>query len=191
VIAEDMGWVPGYVRPHLTSLGIAGFRVPHWDNDHGHAVTGDRFPECSFATYSTHDHDPINVIWHWCHESLQRNHAEPSQANHRDAETGRHTLTLLAEFADIPIPSNGEFPPFTDGVQWRLIKALLDSKSRYAALSVTELFNIEGRINRPGTHGADNWKFRVPWTVAEIRADRKLSETSRKLASMIGVTRRC
>ena len=43
VIAEDLGWVPGYVRPHLTELGIAGFRIPHWDNDHGRAITGDRF----------------------------------------------------------------------------------------------------------------------------------------------------
>ncbi len=190
VIAEDLGWVPGYVRPHLESLGIAGFRVPHWDHDHGHAVTGDRFPECSFATYSTHDHDPINVVWRWAHAAIQRHHLDPSHDHFREAESARHTLILLSEFADIPLPSRGPFPPFTDGIQWRLIKALFASKSRYAALSVAELFDIEGRINRPGTYGEGNWKFRVPWTVDEIRTDRKLSETGRKLAAMIGVTRR-
>ena len=31
VVAEDLGWVPDYVRPHLVSLDIAGFRIPHWD----------------------------------------------------------------------------------------------------------------------------------------------------------------
>jgi 4-alpha-glucanotransferase len=190
VIAEDLGWVPGYVRPHLSSLGIAGFRIPHWDSDHGHAVTGDRFPECSFATYSTHDHDPVNTVWRSAHEAILRDHCEPNHHHHRDAEHGRYTLKLLSEFADIPIPANGVFPPFTDGVHWRLIKALFASNSRYAVLSVTELFGIEGRINRPGTHGDQNWTYRLPWTIEEIRKDPGLVEIGRKLTSIIGVTRR-
>lgn len=190
VIAEDLGWVPEYVRPNLQSLGIAGFRIPHWDSDHGHAVTGDRFPECSFATYSTHDHDPVNTIWRWAYEAIQRNNREPSHDHHREAEAARHTLRLLSEFADIPIPSNGTFPPFTDGVHWRLIKALFGSKSCYAVLCVTELFDIEARINRPGTGGSTNWKFRLPWTIEEIRQNRKMEEIGKKFASIIGVTRR-
>jgi 4-alpha-glucanotransferase len=190
VIAEDLGWVPGYVRPHLTSLGVAGFRIPHWESDHGHAVTGDRFPECSFATYSTHDHDPVNTIWRWCHEAIQRNLYEPSHDHQRDADHASHTLRLMSEFSGIPIPANGVFPPFTDGVHWRLIKALFASKSRYAVLSVTELFGIEARINRPGSHGGQNWTFRLPWTIEEIRQDPKLAEIGRRLTSIIGVTRR-
>ncbi len=63
VVAEDLGCVPEYVRPHLESLDIAGFRIPHWDSDHGHVVTGDRFPECSFATYATHDHPSMAAMW--------------------------------------------------------------------------------------------------------------------------------
>lgn len=190
LIAEDLGWVPGYVRPHLESLGIAGFRIPHWDSDHGHAVTGDRYPECSFATYSTHDHDPINTIWRWAHGAIQREAENPTHDRHREAEGGRHTLRILSEFSDIPIPANGTFPPFTDGVHWRLVKALFASKSRYAALAVTELFDIEARINTPGTHGTNNWRFRLPWTIDEIRTDRKLADSGKKLASIIGVTRR-
>lgn len=190
IIAEDLGWVPGYVRPHLGRLGIAGFRIPHWDSDHGHVITGDRYPECSFAAYSTHDHDPVNTVWRWAHHAMRHELAEPSHDNHRDAENARHTLRLLAGFSDIPVPANGEYPPFSDGIQWRLIKALFASNSRYAVLSVTELFDIEARINRPGTHGDDNWKFRLPWTIEEIRSDPKLSEISQKLAAIIGVTRR-
>jgi 4-alpha-glucanotransferase len=190
VIAEDLGWVPGYVRPHLQSLGVAGFRIPHWESDHGHAIPGDRFSECSFAAYSTHDHDPVNSVWRWAHDAVQRNICEPNHDHHRDSENAKHTLRLLSQFADIPIPANGTFPPFTDGVHWRLIKALFASNSRYAVLGITELFDIEGRINRPGTHGEHNWKFRLPWTVEELRKDRKLSEIGRKLAAIIGVTRR-
>jgi 4-alpha-glucanotransferase len=190
VIAEDLGWVPGYVRPHLAGLGIAGFRIPHWDSDHGRAITGDRFPECSFATYSTHDHDPVNTVWRWGYDAIHRNHHSPNQENARDAEHSRHTLGLLAEFAGIPVPANGTFPPYTDGVQWRLIKALFASNSRHAVLCVTELFGIDARINRPGTQGEHNWKFRMPWTIEEIRRDKKLSEAGRKLAAIIGVTRR-
>ena len=99
-------------------------------------------------------------------------------------------MRLLSEFAGIPIPTNGSFPPFTDGIHWRLIKALFASESRYAALCVTELFDIEGRINRPGSHGEHNWKFRIPWTIEEIRNDRKMGESGKKLAAIIGVTRR-
>ena len=63
VVAEDLGCVPEYVRPHLESLDIAGFRIPHWDADHNGVVAGERFPECSFATYATHDHDTIAAMW--------------------------------------------------------------------------------------------------------------------------------
>lgn len=190
VIAEDLGWVPGYVRPHLQSLGIAGFRIPHWDNDHGHAVTGDRFPECSFATYSTHDHEPVNSIWRGCYDAIHRHTYDPSHEHEREAENARFTLRILSEFAGIPLPSNGVVPPFTEGIHWRLIKALFASRSSYAALGVTELFDIEGRINRPGTHGEGNWKFRVPWTVEELRSDRRLREVGQKLSTMISITGR-
>ena len=32
VIGEDLGTVPDYVRPSLRSLGIAGFKIPQWEN---------------------------------------------------------------------------------------------------------------------------------------------------------------
>lgn len=51
VIAEDLGWGPDYVRPHLAELGICGYRIPHWDCDEfGHPVPGTLFAETSFAS---------------------------------------------------------------------------------------------------------------------------------------------
>ena len=191
MIAEDLGWVPDYVRPHLAALGIAGFRIPHWDcNEHGHPLPGNLFPECSFATYSTHDHDPLGVIWNACQSAAYcHNCNDPS--NPVTAACGAsHTLRALAEFAGIPKPAHGRWPRFTETIQWRLIKVLFASNSRYAALMITELFGLEDRINRPGTTGGDNWRFRVPWSLTEIRADPALNSIGTKLASIIGITRR-
>jgi 4-alpha-glucanotransferase len=184
VIAEDLGWVPDYVRPHLARLGIAGFRIPHWDcNEHGHPVPGELFPECSFATYSTHDHAPVGAHWNACHRAT---HGTDAGA----ARGACNALRILAEFGGIPCPADDHWKHFSDGIQWRLIKALFASNSRYAALMVTELFGLEDRINSPGTVGGDNWRFRLPWTLTEIDTTPALNAVGIKLASIIGITRR-
>lgn len=192
IIAEDLGWTPDYVRPHLASLGIPGFHIPHWDCDaSGHPRPGESFPECSFATYSTHDHDPLGAIWNacqhaaYCHNCLQSNNEAAANAC-----GASHTLRILAEFAGIPKPAHGRWPRFSESIQWRFIKVLLASNSRYAALMITELFALDERINRPGTSGGDNWRFRLPWTLTEIRADPALNAAGFMLASIIGITRR-
>jgi 4-alpha-glucanotransferase len=191
VIAEDLGWVPDYVRPHLADLEIAGFRIPHWDcNDQGHPTPGCRFPENSFATYSTHDHDPVCGIWRGCLRVIQQHNEQPNDSTGWQAHGAHSTLGILSEFADIPIAGNGTWPPFTEGVRLRLIKALFDSNSRFACLMVTSLFGIDERINFPGTGGHHNWRFRLPWTLQEMMTDPHLSEICRKLAATVGITRR-
>jgi 4-alpha-glucanotransferase len=191
VIAEDLGWVPGYVRPHLADLGIAGFRIPHWDCDeHGHPLPSTCFPELSFATYSTHDHDSLCALWRGCHHVIEYHNRHPGDANAWHADGAANTLRLLSEFAGIPRRADGSWPAYTDGIHWRLIKQLLSSNSRYAALMVTELFGLDGRINHPGSSGGENWRFRLPWSLSQIRATPHLAETCRRFASLIGVTRR-
>lgn len=191
IIAEDLGWVPEYVRPHLNDLGIAGFRIPHWDcNEHGHPTPGNCFPENSFATYSTHDHDPVCGIWRGCLEAIRRHQQNPEDHTGWQAQGAHNTLRVLSEFAGIPIPSQAPWPPFTEGVRLRLIKALFDSNSRFALLMVTSLFGIDQRINEPGTTGKKNWSFRLPWTVKQIQSDPQLVEISRRLAATIHVTKR-
>ena len=191
VIAEDLGWVPEYVRPHLIDLDIAGFRIPHWDcNEFGHPTPGNCFPENSLATYSTHDHDPVNGIWRGCSNVLLRQHESPTSVPAWQAHGAHNTLRILSEFAGIPIPSSGPWPPLTEGIRLRLIKSLLSSNSRYALLMVTELFDIDTRINEPGTSGGNNWRFRVPWSISQIREDARLREISRKFAAIISLTRR-
>ncbi|MBC8126477.1 MAG: 4-alpha-glucanotransferase [Gloeobacteraceae cyanobacterium ES-bin-144] len=191
VIAEDLGWVPEYVRPHLSDLGIAGFRIPHWDcNDHGHPTPGKFFPENSFATFSTHDHDPLNAIWRGCLRVIQQHHENPSEQSGWHVDGAHNTLRILSEFAGIPISENAPWPPFTEGVRLKLIKALFSSNSRYAVLMITSLFSIDKRINEPGTHRNQNWSLRLPWTLDQITSDPQLNETCRKIAAVISITRR-
>jgi 4-alpha-glucanotransferase len=190
IIAEDLGWVPDYVRPHLNDLGITGFRIPHWDcNEFGHPTPGNSFPENSFATYSTHDHDPVNGIWRGCQHALRRHHEHPDDNSGWQAHGAYNTLRILSEFASIPMPPHGPCPPFTEGIRLRLIKALLDSNSRYASVMITELFTIDERINTPGSTNSHNWSFRLPWTLEQIRADQRLSEICQKFAIAISLTR--
>lgn len=191
VIAEDLGWVPEYVRPHLADLGITGFRIPHWDcNDSGHPTPGTAFPENTFATYSTHDHNPINGIWRSCLRMIHQHQEYPTEQTAWMVGGAHNTLRVLSEFAGIPISHQSLWPPFTEGIRLRLIKALFASNSRYAALMITELFSLDARFNHPGTSGGENWRYRLPWTLDEIRADSRLEENCKKMAKLISITRR-
>lgn len=191
VIAEDLGWVPEYVRPHLADLDIAGFRIPHWDcNEWGHPTPGNCFPENSFATYSTHDHDPLNGIWNGCLTVIREQQETPGLRPDWQVHGAHHTLRILSEFAGIPIPHDAPWPPFTEGIRLRLVKALLNSNSRYTSFMITELFGIDVRLNHPGTHHPHNWRFRLPWTMEQVQADPRLQDLCRKFAAAISITKR-
>lgn len=165
VIGEDLGCVPDYVRPHLTSLDIAGFRIPHWDHEDGAVITGDQFPECSFATYATHDHDTIAALW----ENFRLD-AIGATAGSEEQRTAQWNLKMMADFAQIEIdPTNP--PAFDFDIQWKLIDALLASRARYAALMITDLFGMIDRFNKPGTVGHENWSYRLPFTLWELKQD--------------------
>lgn len=191
VVGEDLGCVPDYVRPHLAALGIAGFRIPHWDTHYDHVVRGEHIPECSFATYATHDHDTISAMWKGFARAV--NHCVGHHCNSEEASAafgGDRNLRLLSEFASIPQPTHGHWPEYTETIQWRLIKALFACNARYAAIMITDLFRMDDRFNQPGTVGGENWRLRLPWTLTEVRGDPKLRSACTKLAALVGVTGR-
>lgn len=161
VVAEDLGCVPDYVRPHLASLGIPGFRIPHWDLDEEQRVIpGAEFPECSFATWATHDHDSIPAMW----EDFRRRASESNP----DVDDRLEILVAwkaMADFAGIK-PAGA----FSGEILWSLIGALMTCRSRLAAIMITDLYGLPDRINSPGTVGPRNWTFRVPETAAESRS---------------------
>ncbi len=187
VVGEDLGCVPEYVRPHLATLGIASFRIPHWDTHDGdHVFPGSRMPECSFATYATHDHDPLAALWEGCRA------AAVDQASDHHARDGAHrTLRLLAEFGGLPVAAtHAAWPMYSDAIKWALLDGLLACRSRYAALMVTDLFGMQDRFNMPGTTGGENWRLRVPWTVSRLQADPQLAGQAQRLAEKIAAHHR-
>lgn len=176
VVAEDLGCVPDYVRPHLESLGIAGFRIPHWDSDAGHVVRGERFPECSFATFATHDHDTIAAMWQGFHDALR--HAD-SDVDAQQSATWN--LQMLSEFAGINHTPENEFPAFSTDLLWTLIDALMACRSRDAAVMVTDIFGMTRRFNRPGTVDEENWRLRLPFCIEEIATEAFLHDSCARL----------
>lgn len=180
VVGEDLGCVPEYVRPHLESLGIAGFRIPHWDHRDGHVVPGSEYPECSFATYSTHDHDTLAALW----EGYRQAALGLVPVEDHEKNDALWNLRLLSQFAGMTVGED-EVAAFSPSVQWSLIDGLMRCHSRYAAIMITDLFGMHDRYNRPGTVGGENWRFRLPFSMAEIMADDGLRGQCERLRESI------
>ncbi len=154
VVGEDLGCVPDYVRPHLASLRIAGFSIPQWEFDgEGRVIPGEELPECSFATYATHDHDSLRGMWEGLRFAAESDDEE-------EAGKAESELRRMADFAGI-----GRIGPYDAKVRGKLLEALFSSRPRYAAIMATDLFDLGDRINAPGTVGPHNWSWRMPWTL--------------------------
>ena len=160
VVGEDLGCVPDYVRPHLAEIGIAGFKVCHWEvKANGQSVKGREYPECAFATYATHDHDSIPALWNMLVGML-------GGMDHDGALRG---LTLLSDFAGLPKGKTWDsYAKYDAVVKWALISALVKSNANYAAIMITDLIDSEKRINIPGTVGGENWRYRLPWKLEDM-----------------------
>lgn len=178
VIGEDLGCVPDYVRPDLSRLRIAGFKIPHWEIDaQRHICDGQRYNPCSFATYATHDFPPICNDWNAWYGNVKtalEAKANPAVSRTELREKVRvgkdcaRVLYWLGEFAGL---SKEEcLVPWGAGIKDALFRALLASRSAYAALMWTELFDIPVRLNTPGTMGGTNWRARMPFTAAQASA---------------------
>ncbi len=178
VVAEDLGVVPDYVRPHLLSLDIPGFKICQWEDDGlGNTVQGSDYPDCSFATLGTHDHEPLRTLW----ERLRRDLAEGEP----DAQTtAAQQLKFLCQFAWWH-PEAGPYPPFDDSIRRALLTALLKSRSRFAAITLPDLFGAEIRFNVPGISADRNWSTRLPMTLAEMRTEAPWRQECQWLAEAV------
>ena len=156
LIGEDLGTVPEYVRPSLTSLGIAGFKIPIWEPDPrtGGLLPGGDYARLSLATLGTHDHEPIRALWN-------RWHRTPDEGGH-------HELWRLAQFANLPAESPREYD---EAIQRGLLDALFRTNSWVAVCMITDLLAREERFNVPGTSADSNWSQRMHLTVETLESD--------------------
>ena len=184
VVGEDLGAVPAYVRPHLAQLGIAGFKICHWEveaEEGGieHPIPGDEYPELGFATYATHDHPAMAGMW----EDFRQG-TDSLDGDIRDGACWN--LRVLSEFAGLPLAQDHcSFPPYDEEVKWKLLGALLGCRARYAAFMITDLFGLRDRFNVPATVGGSNWRIRLPFTLEEMRRRDDLREEAEKLRVLI------
>ncbi len=163
LVGEDLGTVPDYMRPSLRSLGIAGFKIPQWENspENNRSIPGSAYERRSVATFATHDHKPIRALWEAAFEGT-------SDAS----EQARHDLEKMAEFAGIAPPNEStdylrEFYP-------AIFAALLRSESWIALIMITDLLGRKERFNVPGTASGSNWTRRLHSTVGKLGHGRVL-----------------
>lgn len=175
VVGEDLGCVPDYVRPDLSRLRIAGFKIPHWEIDaSGHIVSGKTYNPCSFATYATHDFPPICNDWNewYSHVAAGREALQYVALSGRElhdklrvAKDCSRVLGWLGEYAGLSLEES--LVPWGQKIKNALFTALFQCRSAYAALMWTELFDVPERLNTPGTVGGTNWRPRMPFTAAQ------------------------
>ena len=156
LIGEDLGTVPDYVRPNLTALGIAGFKIPIWEPDPctGGLLPGSDYARLSLATYGTHDHEPLLAFWNRWQQS------PPHE---------RHELAKLAQYAGIS--AEDLHGGFSERVHGQLLEALFRSNSWIAICMITDLLARDERFNVPGTSANSNWSQRMHVTLETLAND--------------------
>lgn len=176
VVGEDLGYVPDYVRPNMRQLGIAGFKIPHWEiQENGDIIKGDLYHPCSFAVYSTHDMPPIMQTWNHCYADVEKAKKagylltcgvklksipkDKKDIIYRNAENSLRVLKWFASYCSKPLKSM--LKEWDDEIKSAMYKALFLANSDYAALMWTELFDVPERLNIPGTVGGINWRWRM------------------------------
>ncbi len=158
LVGEDLGTVPEYIRPSLLSLEIPGFKVPHWEKEHdGPLTVGSEYPRCSIATYATHDHDPLRVMWDNWMSTIQAALAEPERLSAENEKAWRE-VRAFAGWAGFRVP---RILPF-DEVHELLLAGLFRSNSSVAIAMITDVLGTADRFNVPGSVTAENWSARLP-----------------------------
>lgn len=178
VVGEDLGTVPDYVRPSLHSLGIAGFKIPQWENfPDGRSIPGAQYERLSVATYATHDHKPLRAIWE---EAVEKPSATREQA--------RQDLAKIAEFAGIA--TLNEQTNFTREFYPAVMEALFRSEAWIAIVMITDLLARKDRFNVPGTAAKSNWSRRMHVTVAGLAASPSVKRRMKLIRQLLERTGR-
>lgn len=172
LIGEDLGCVPDYVRPSLTSLGIAGFKIPQWERQPNyHLVHGCDYQRLSIATYATHDHLPLASMWEEMCAAAQAGDGHQ-----------RWELEQLCHFAGFGLDSPRAMTP---EIHEALLAGLFQSNSWLAIVMITDVFADTKRFNVPGAVADSNWSERMNRTVSQWRKDKSRVEKMSRLAALL------
>ena len=149
VIAEDLGVIPPFVRETMTRLGLPGYKVLPWEKDESFMPRDPRgFPELSVATWSTHDTAPITSWW-------------------KDLEPWERERLAALDSIPLDLPDEQR--------ELALLKLLFSARSELTLVLVNELLGDPSRINTPGTVNDQNWTWRLPRPIEDLRDDPKVA----------------
>jgi len=158
VIAEDLGVIPPFVRETMSRLGLPGYKVLPWERDEHSNLRDPRgFPECSVATWSTHDTSPITRWWHEF-EPWERERVASMAGFSLDADAETRELALL--------------------------RVLFSARSQLCLVLIQELLGDRSRINTPGTVNGDNWTWRLPRPIEDLAKDTGVQERFAKIRQL-------
>ena len=173
IVAEDLGWVPDYVPETLARLGIPGFRIPMFCREPDGRYTDPRqYPRLSLVQPATHDHPPLAARW-----------VELWMAADAGDAGARRELDFLMEFAGLA----GQPPAraFTPAVHEGLLRAVFRANSYLAVVLLTDVLGLTDRYNWPGTQSEENWRARLPWTVAQLEVEPAAAAQGRLLRRLV------
>ena len=187
LIGEDLGVVPDYVRPCLTRLGIAGFKIPYWETEPDGTMTpGADYPQLAVTTYATHDFEPLRAMWEgWMAKIAAAETGGPE--THAARDTAWREVRALAAWVGFEVP---RITPYTDEIHERLLRALFATKAWMAIYMITDLFGTTQRFNVPGAVSDTNWSQRLADPVSAWAGDAALEARMACVREIIRVTGR-
>lgn len=186
LIGEDLGQVPDYVRPCLDELGIAGFKIPFWENDpDGSMMPGEKYARLGVAAYATHDFEPLRMTWEsWMARIAEAEHG--GEAAHAARDQAWHDARRLGAFCGFEVPKIRDY----EEVHEPLLRALFATNSWIAIIMVTDLFASLQRFNVPGAVSEANWSERMPQPIATWDRDEMISAKMERVRPMLRETAR-
>ncbi len=183
LIGEDLGTVPDYVRPNLTSLGIAGFKVPQWETRWDtHLIPGQEYQRLSVTTFATHDHEPLRAQWERWMCVIERAEHDHSDEAHQARDWTWWEVRRMSAWAGFEVPC---ITPFNDEVHERLLGGLFETNSWMAICMVTDVFGSTQRFNVPGSMSDSNWSQRLAGTPRSWKSDPERCAKMQRLRALI------
>jgi 4-alpha-glucanotransferase len=173
VIAEDLGTVPDFVRWSMARLGIPGFKVMRWERAWNVAgqpfIDPGQYPEAAVALTGTHDTESLAQWW--------------AEMDPRE----RAAFLVLPSMQQAGVNETSSFVPT---VRDAVLRALLESPSRYVMFPLQDVFGWDARVNTPATVNATNWTWRAPVPVDRWPESGEWVERARTLSAWTRDARR-
>jgi 4-alpha-glucanotransferase len=152
IIAEDLGVIPDFVRETLERLEIPGYKVLRWErawDEEGKPFKDPAdYPRVSVATSGTHDTETVAEWW------------DEAPIDERRA---------VASMVCVEPPGCDPASPFNAEVRDAIVQILYASASDIVLLPIHDIFGWRERVNTPALINDQNWTWRLPWPVEDLR----------------------